>query len=121
METNNTETNVTLTRTGKPPLRFISVARWEADNEIQHGNRANRWTCVRLYRTRGGRVVVRISNYTCWQGESDHHRAESFATAKEVIDWLNRDDGLSSVAQEALEAASKDDPEFASAYGEDIP
>lgn len=109
-----------LHRDGKPPLRFTALAQWEGSDRIRHGTQATRWTDVVVYRTKGGKIVVRHSSLTCWQGESDVHRAESFNTAQEAIAWLARDGELGEAAQECLRRAAEDDAEFAASYVEDI-
>ena len=107
----------TVTRTGHPPLRFTPVSTWTASNEIQGGNRANRWTQVTIWKTSTGKYVARVSRFTCWQGENDSHDAEAFQTPTEVIEYLKGDEGhLGRVSQEAIEDACKEDPEFAKAF-----
>ena len=87
---------------------------------------STRWTTVTIYRTESGRVVAKVHDRTQWQGESDHVRADSFATASGAIGYLRHADGdnydadLSSAAQEAIEDAAKNDEEFATAFTETI-
>lgn len=101
---------VSIERTGKPPLRFTSIAQWSADDEIQPGgSRESRFTRVTIHRTKGGRIVVRESALTRWDGELNSHRGESFTTAAEAIAWLASEGGLGAVAQEALAAAYAED------------
>ncbi len=88
---------------------------------------STRWTHVRIYRTSGNRIVVKIHDRTQWQGESDTVRAESFKTVSEAISYLRNSnenyDGesyLSQEAQAAIESAGEEDSEFASAFTENI-
>ena len=113
----NNTTTTTVERTGQAPLRFTSVADWSDSNEIQNGNHANRWTKVVIYKTQGGKYIARVSSYTQWQGESDYHKAESFETPAEVIEYLKDDEGhLGRVSQGAIQEACKHDPKFAKSF-----
>ena len=87
---------------------------------------STRWTTVTIYRTAGGKIVVKIHDRTQWQGESDAVRAESFRTVSEAISYL-RNSGeyecegyLSAEAQAAIESAGESDSEFASAFTETV-
>ena len=112
---------VIIKRDGLPPIAFTGEVIGSGSNSIQGGNRANRWTEVEIYRTKGGRFVVTLSRFTCWQGESDRHSAKSCATAAEVIDWLKEGESeLGSVSQEAVEDAAKVAPEFAAVWVEEV-
>lgn len=110
---------VTIKRDGLPPIAFTGSEIGSASNEIQAGNRANRWTKVTIYRTQGGRYIASVNRLTCWQGESDACEAKSLATASEVIAFLQNDQQeLGSVSQEAVEEAATNDPAFAAAWVE---
>jgi len=112
---------ITITRDGQPPLKFSGQEITSASNSVAHGQQQNRWTEVSIYRTRGGKIVLKVTHRTIWQGESNHTLATSVATAAEAIEWLKLDDGrIGGVAQEALHNASKSDPEFAAAYAENV-
>jgi len=112
---------ITIKRDKLPPIAFTGVEIGNASNEISGGNRANRWTSVRIYHTKGGKFIASISRLTIWQGESDRHAAASFATAAEVIEWLKEGESeLGSVSQEAVEEAAKVAPEFAAAWVEEV-
>ena len=114
---NTNEGFTIIERTGQPPLRFKSAAEWSDSNEVQNGNRANRWTQVTIYRTQGGKYVARVSSFTCWDGESDYHKAEAFETPAGAIEYLRDDEGhLGRVSQGAIEEACKHDPGFAQAF-----
>lgn len=95
---------VVIRRTGFPPLQFKSVQSWEATSR---NHKSTRWTDVRIYRTVGGRYVAEVRSLTLWEGEQDFSKAQSFASAQEVIEWLKDDDGrLGRVSQEAVDRAS---------------
>jgi len=112
---------VIIKRDGLPPISFTGESIGYSDNSVVGGNRANRWTAIEIYRTKGGKYVASIKRRTCWQGEADHDKAGSFATAAEVIDFLKQDDGeLGSVGQEAVEKAVKADPAFAAVWVEEV-
>ena len=108
-------------RTGQPPLRFKPSNEWLSSNRTVSGGNSNRWTTVVIYKTKGGKYVARISSYTIWEGESDYHKAESFGTPTEVIDYLRNDEGhLGRVSQDAIKSACEEDPAFAAAYVVDV-
>lgn len=112
----------TIKRDGLPPIAFTGEQIASADNRItDNGNRANRWTEVAIYKTKGGNYVARVSRFTCWQGESDRHEAEAEETAEKILNWLRDDEGkLGAVSQEAVEKAAKVDPAFAQAWVERV-
>ena len=71
-------------RDGLPPIAFTGEQIASADNRVGNdGNRANRWTEVAIYRTKGGKFIAALTRLTCWQGESDRHAAASFSSAAE--------------------------------------
>lgn len=74
----------TLTRTGLAPLKFQGELLAEADGERQAGRERNRWHELAVYRTAGGKYVLKISYRTKWQGELDHDHAESMEKASGV-------------------------------------
>lgn len=112
----------TIKRDGHPPIVFRGELIAEANNRVGNdGNRANRWTEVAIYKTKGGNYVARVSRFTCWQGETDHHTATAEETPAALVTWLMKDDGtLGSVSQEAVEKAAKADPGFAAAWVEEV-
>jgi len=90
-------------------------------NEIQNGNRANRWTEVAIWKTKGGRYIAHVERFTQWQGESGSSEATSCASVFEVIECLQGEDGiLGVVSQKAVEQASETDPAFANAWVEEV-
>lgn len=114
--------SVTITRTGEPPLRFTGVEIGSGDTRIEGGNRANRWTEVTIYRTKGGKLIAHVGYRTCWQGEHDTDNAKSFETPAELVEWLKDDnDGrLGRASQEACEDAAKNDEAFGKAFVEEV-
>lgn len=62
----------TLARTGQAPLKFTGELLKESDDERHN----NRWHELAVYRTTGGRYVVRIAYRTLWQGELARYAAE---------------------------------------------
>lgn len=122
MNNETTTETTTLQRDGKAPLRFKGTLLAKADNRSHEGDRQNRWTELTLYKTAGGKYVIRRTNRSQWSGESDRTQAEALATAPEVIEWLRGDnDGyLGSVSQELLDKATKVEPAFAAAYVEEV-
>ena len=116
-------TNYKIRRDGERALAFSGRIIGEGSDWTHN---STRWTTVTIYRTESGRVVTNVHDRTQGQGESDHVRADSFATASGAISYLRHADGdyydadLSSAAQEAIEDAAKNDEEFASAFTENI-
>jgi EXLDI family protein len=116
-------TNYKIRRDGERALAFSGRIIGQADDKDHN---STRWEAVTIYRTASGRIVVEVEDRTQWQGESDHVRADSFATASGAIGYLRHADGdyydadLSPAAQEAIEDAAKNDEEFATAFTENI-
>ena len=76
----------TIERDNEPALRFTGeliaeASSWRADRD-------DRWTELRLYRTRGGRYICEQVGHTRWQGERTRHSAGVCDTEADVIDWL---------------------------------
>ena len=113
---------IIIKRDGLPPIAFTGEQIASADNRVGNdGNRANRWTEVSIYRTKGGKFIAALTRLTCWQGESDRRAAASFDTAPEIIDWLKEGEAeLGAVSQKAVEKATKVEPAFASAWMEEV-
>ena len=113
---------IQINRTGEPPLRFTGVEIGSGDTRIEGGNRANRWTEVTIYRTKGGKLIAHVGYRTCWQGEHDTDNAKSFETPAELVEWLKDDnDGrLGRASQEACEDAAKNDEAFGKAFVEEV-
>ena len=113
---------IQITRTGEPPLRFTGTKIGSGDTQIEGGNRANRWTEVNIYVTRGGKYIAHVGYRTCWQGEHGSDNARSFATPTELIGWLRSDNEgrLGRASQEACEDAAKNDDAFGKAFVEEV-
>lgn len=108
-------------RDGLPPLAFIGELIGKGSTRICRGNTQNRWTTVEIYRTKGGRYVAKVGHFTCWQGESDEHRAKSLATPAEVIAYLQEGgERLGSASEEAVIEAAKNDASFAAVWVETV-
>lgn len=113
---------IQITRTGEPPLRFAGVEIGSGDTKIDGGSRANRWTEVTIYITKGGKYIAHVGYRTCWQGEHDTDNARSFTTPAELVEWLKEDNEgrLGRASQEACEEAAKNDSEFGKAFVEEV-
>lgn len=113
----------TIKRDGLPPIVFFGTEIGSANDQALSGSQSNRWTVVKIYKTRGGRMIVCCNDLTMWQGESDHFSANSCSSAGAVVDWLRAkdDDGLlSKVAQLAVEEAVSNDLDFANVWVEAV-
>ena len=82
----------TLPRSGEAPLRFRGVLLAESDGERQSGKEQTRWHELAVYRTVGGKFVVRIAYRTRWQGELDHDDAAIVDRADKVAAALREYD-----------------------------
>lgn len=109
---------VTLTRTGQPPLRFKGVLLGVGSTR---GQSSTRWTEVSIHRTSGGKFVACVARRTQWENEHDHVDAKASSTAAEVIGWLGGSEGtLGPASQKAVEQAAQSDPAFAAAWQERV-
>ena len=110
-----------IVRDGVPALAFTGTQLAQFDNRSVNGPNQNRWTTVTLYRTKGGKIVAEVERHTQWEGEEGHTKADTFATAKDTIAWLQEgEDSLGRVSQAAVERAGRVDPEFAAAFVEQV-
>jgi len=87
---------ITLTRTGNRPLRFVGEQIENESTKWINGKQQNRWSEIGLYRTKNNLYVLAINYYTCWQGEQDHYRADIFDSIEDVAAYLRADDGACS-------------------------
>lgn len=94
MKTENEMTEIKLTRTGLRPLVFNGNLLSE---HTTRDHNSTRWTNVRVFETKTGKIVVGIAYMTCWQGETDRLTADVFTT---------RADALSRVEENVSELAS---------------
>lgn len=79
---------ITLPRSGQAPLVFVGEMLAESDGERVSGREQNRWHELAVYRTPGGKFVVRIAYRTRWQGELEHNAAEVCQQPREVATVL---------------------------------
>lgn len=107
----------TLRRDDLPPLRFRGIKLEECDTRTHD---STRWVEVRIYRTQGGRYILRVCHRTQWQGESDTLRAWSLSDPTEIRDYL-RDD-LGHIPDEVYYMLERlnDMPEFAGIWMEEV-
>jgi len=106
----------TVRRDGDRDLEFIGQALGYGEMETSTG----RGTVVQVYRTKGGRYVVSVRQWTQWQGEHDSYRAAVCGRAADVLAWLIEDAGgqLGRASKEALEAAAVEDEALAAVLTE---
>lgn len=64
--TYESETTITLSRTGAPHIRFSGILVGKRDNRKPD---SNRWTIWKLYVTRSGKLVLHTEYRTIWEGE----------------------------------------------------
>jgi hypothetical protein len=96
-------------RDGLPPIIFTGEIIGEGNGNWNYGRK----TAVTIYKTKGGKYIGQIEGFTQWQGEYDSNSAKSFNSPKELIKWLEIDENkLGRLSQEAVEEASKNNPEF---------
>jgi len=81
-----------------------------------------RGTSVDIYRTVGGRYVVGVKQWSCYEGEGDIYRAAVCDTPADVFAWLVEDAGgrLGRASKEALEAAATEHAEIAAILTEQV-
>jgi hypothetical protein len=105
-----------LERTGLSPLQFIG--RLIGDGTTQHAGDPERWTEVRIYRTKGGRrYIAQLNRMTRHSGEKVDLSVQLFDKPLSVIEWLGSPDaGVSPASQTAMEKAAKNDPAFREAW-----
>jgi len=82
----------TLRRDDLPPLRFRGEVIDESDT-FNPVDSSTRWVEVTVYRTAGGRYILRVAHRTQWQGESDTLRAWSLSRPSDIRDHLREDLG----------------------------
>jgi len=64
-----------LERDGEKTLAFTGELLAEVSSRTYSGETQNRWTEIKLYRTKAGVLVVQEVGNTTWQGEHDRHSA----------------------------------------------
>ena len=90
--------NFTLRRSGQPPLRFQGELIASADGQRRNGCKQDRWHELAVYRTQGGKYVVKIAYRTRWPGENDHEAAKVVDDARSVGTALSTYDPVEFVA-----------------------
>lgn len=75
---------VTIPRSGMPPLRFRGEEIARVDGQHAAGGDHNRWHEIVVYRTAGGTYAIAIDYHSQWQGELSHHFAATCADPGEV-------------------------------------
>jgi len=100
----------TLINDGARNVSFTGEKLAKVSSHSNVGPGQNRWTEIKLYRTQGGALVLKITGRTCWQGESDRHRAIVCADEDAVVTALIDDNGgeLGDLAKELIEAVGID-------------
>ncbi len=114
-----THTLYTLRRDDMPPLRFRGEVIDESDTFNPLGS-STRWVEVTVYRTQGGRYVLRVRHRTQWQGESDTLRAWSLSRPVEIRDYLRDDLGYIPDDISRMLSRLEELPEFAGIWVEDV-
>lgn len=109
----------TLRRDDLPPLRFWGAKIDQADT-FNPLDSSTRWVEVRVYRTRGGRYILRVVHRTQWQGEHSVLRAWSLATPADIRERLV--DDLGHIPDEISRMLERLDalPEFSGIWVEEV-
>ena len=96
------------------PLRFNGCLISEGSDKRYD---SNRWTNVRIYKTKGGRYIIEIENITCWEGERNTTVTDMFDTAELLVCYV-RSLGCRNGTFEAISKAAKEDAEINKAWVE---
>lgn len=108
----------TIKRDGKPPILFTGELLADADNKDYN---STRWTVVKIFSTKGGKIVALVRRLSIWEGENGSDNAESFPDLGGAIEWLKDGDAsLGSVSQEAIEEAVCYKPELAKFWVQEV-
>lgn len=102
-------------RRNKPPLRFIGR---ELASHLNKGTGVE--NTIRIWQTRGGRIVYEFEHYTIWEGKDSYTIAESFANIDNAEAEFSMGDGECDVEYgapgslfvEAREALGQDTAEW---------
>jgi hypothetical protein len=115
---NNSLQEFLIKRDGLPPIKFKGR---EIESVTSHGNRNSRWTVLALYKTKGGKYVIKRNYRTIWEGERDSYEAACFDSVDMVIDWLKNDEGkIGPLSQELIENVAKVEKEFDKTWVEEV-
>ncbi len=107
----------TLRRDDMPPLRFRGEV---VDEASTHTHQTTRWVEVTVYRTQGGRYILRIRHRTQWQGESDTLRAWSLSRPADIRDHLREDLGYIPDDVSRMLSRLEELPEFRGIWVEEV-
>lgn len=118
MHTNNLE-SFRIIRDGDAPLSFRGCLIGSAKETSEVNSVVQE---VELYRTASGKFIAFVYFDAVFRKRPDR-KAERFDTAAEVIAWLRDPESgqLSSIMQDALSGAARQDAEIMAAYGEEVP
>lgn len=99
-------TKLTVERDDEPALTFTGVQIASARSFGDRGHpdfsgSTGRWTVLKLYRTKGGKLVGARIERTQWQGEQDQHEGIVCETASEIVEFF----GHSRLAKELYSEA----------------
>lgn len=110
-EATMSDDTITLRVDNKPDLRFEGEcigAASSSDNNASgssYSGSTGRWTELKLYKTKGGRLVCHEIGCTRWQGERDLYKAKVCEKTEEVIEFF----GHRWLAKELYEDAGIED------------
>lgn len=87
---------ITLERDDARDIRFTGKLVAQTSSREHSGPRSNRWTVLRLYKTKGGKWVAHQIGRTQWQGEQDRYSVVMADTDEELVErlgsgWLAKD------------------------------
>jgi len=72
------------------------------------GYRDTRWSNYRLYVTVKGKYIFEREDITLWQGEQDGHSAIVFDNSTDLINWLEKNYGMTDMVKEFAESVGVD-------------
>jgi len=78
----NPFTEIKLTRTGKRPVALLGR---ELHTNTTRDHNSTRWTKLRVYESKTGKIVVAIGFMTCWEGEHNQYSAEAFESREDAL------------------------------------
>lgn len=86
-------TKLTVERDDEPALTFTGVQIASARSSGDRGHpdfsgSTGRWTVLKLYRTKGGKLVGARIERTQWQGEQDQHEGIVCEAESEIVEFF---------------------------------